>query len=386
MVIFNSCRSFVSMPTLPRRGCLLIEEVTRRPDAKIRKWLCKNTSVKNKYTVKDRKSKSWHSADSCRRFRFFLRCPHALEFKLRNHIALPAAFCEFFDSWGCAEVEVLGDAETDCGMTWMTCAQFSAGEAPPAMDLTWALAAPWLRNRMTRNSTKHGQSIWVYFGSLWQFVTIVHTFFLVLGMLGRGDALEVLDLIYILRGRTCLFYQSGSNVQWCGCHNDCWSNQWTCTLHWLTIAVAAKCRHQSKTATCSQKRFVFVRFCSFSYNAADFSCSFGSNCPKLWANGGMVKQLERSSTPVPQEVRLWSCTFDNHKVDSGQKMREKKHGGTSRRNRGESESGHFNNPIHRMFSDDIVMNRIQAPARAEGTGQEQTDDEWIDLGTKAALL
>jgi hypothetical protein len=39
-----------------------------------------------------------------------------------------------------------------------------------------------------------------------------------------------------------------------------------------------------------------------------------------------------------------------------------------------------------MFSDDIVMNRIQAPARAEGTGQEQTDDEWIDLGTKAALL
>ena len=33
-------------------------------------------------------------------------------------------------------MEVLGDAETDCGMTWMTCAQFSAGEAPPAMDLT----------------------------------------------------------------------------------------------------------------------------------------------------------------------------------------------------------------------------------------------------------
>ena len=25
-------------------------------------------------------------------------------------------------------------------------------------------------------------------------------------------------------------------------------------------------------------------------------------------------------------------------------------------------------------------------ARAEGTGQEQTDDEWVDLGTKAALL
>lgn len=103
----------------------------------------------------------------------------------------------------------------------------------------------------------------------------------------------------------------------------------------------------------------------------------------------MVKQLERSSTPVPQEVaRLWSCTFDNHfklilikNEDVEETWRN-----ISEKHLGESESGHFNNPIHCMFSDDIVMNRIQARARAEGTGQEQTDDEWIDLGTKAALL